>query len=148
MDALTYIAISNPQKSQHLCQRYGYGLPQNPSAEDLAYTMQQLLADNNNMDSLKEVMELHPDKGMLVELYAPENDITNGMFLEKRAMSNYGRPWFSNASGGGEGQPSTVNTVAEKTNDFFKTSILMQQNTFMFLGFAALTAAILYAKKG
>ena len=66
MNVYHYIAENNPDAAYELCKKYGYF--QINSLDELANTLQHIVA-NDGEKSLKEVMALHPDKDILIEIF-------------------------------------------------------------------------------
>tara|TARA_R110000744_G_scaffold378006_1_gene493604 strand:- start:528 stop:935 length:408 start_codon:yes stop_codon:yes gene_type:complete len=61
-----YIANSNPQGSKNLCEAFGYKVT-NPSTmgENL-----KLLVNNEGEKALESIMDLHPDKEIILEYFS------------------------------------------------------------------------------
>lgn len=66
MNVYQYIAYSNPDAANQLCNKYGYFQIQ--SEEELAYCLQSIVARKGE-SAFKEIMELHPDKDVVLELF-------------------------------------------------------------------------------
>lgn len=69
MSVYTYVAQSNPDAANDLCKRHGYYQIQ--SVGELAFTLQQLVRDEGE-SAFTEIMELHPEKDALIELFQPK----------------------------------------------------------------------------
>jgi hypothetical protein len=66
MTVYKYIAYANPDAALELCGKYGYYQIQNE--EELAYCLQSIVARKGET-ALKDIMELHPDKEVVLELF-------------------------------------------------------------------------------
>lgn len=148
MNCYEYIAHNAGFNAVNLCKKYGFNIPINSDWQVISNCLQEIVNEYGE-NGLKEVMNLHPDKIILTELYSPID--YNGMYMQNAAMRSYGKAWFSSADGSGSLaniQPPQ-NMASDNKNSgegFFKSAMLLQQNMLMILGFAALTAAILYKK--
>ena len=72
MNVYYYIADSNSDAANKLCNKYGYY--QIRSIDELAYCLQEIVA-NEGEGALKEIMELHPDKDVVLELFEKKSEI-------------------------------------------------------------------------
>jgi|GEM_PF-827520 len=66
MNVYDYIANVNPDAANSICKKYGYYQIEN--LEELAFCLRQIVADNGE-ESLKKIMELHPEKEVILELF-------------------------------------------------------------------------------
>ena len=66
MNVYHYIAENNPDAAFEVCKKYGYF--QINSIDELANCLQNIVAQDGE-GSFKEVMDLHPDKDVLIELF-------------------------------------------------------------------------------
>lgn len=66
MTVYEYIANVNPDAANSVCKKYGYYQIEN--VEELAWCLRQIVADNGE-ESLKKIMELHPEKEVILELF-------------------------------------------------------------------------------
>lgn len=73
MNVYLYIAENNPDAAFEVCKKYGYF--QINSIDELANCLQNIVAQDGE-GSFKEVMELHPDKDVLIELFDKKKDDT------------------------------------------------------------------------
>jgi len=73
MNVYHYIAENNPDAANEVCNKYGFF--QINSIDELANCLQQIVAQDGE-GSFKEVMELHPDKDVLIELFDKKKDET------------------------------------------------------------------------
>jgi hypothetical protein len=73
MNVYLYIAENNPDAAFEVCKKYGYF--QINSIDELANCLQNIVAQDGE-GSFKEVMDLHPDKDVLIELFDKKKDDT------------------------------------------------------------------------
>jgi hypothetical protein len=66
MNVYQYIAYSNPDAANALCNKHGYYQIQ--SYDELADCLQSVVARKGE-SAFKEIMELHPEKEVVVELF-------------------------------------------------------------------------------
>ena len=69
MNVYHYIAETDPIKANELCKKYGYY--QNQYIEDLPICMQQIVSEHGE-SAFKDILSLHPDKDVILEVYQPE----------------------------------------------------------------------------
>ena len=114
MNAYYNIANNNQDEAVSLVEGYGY-TPQN--TDEWASCLQQIVADYGQ-DGLQKVMYLHPDKTVILELFAgvPANS-REGKFAMK--MQNIKRGYASN------GQTSAMNDKPTNSNAVSQTSVMI-----------------------
>lgn len=115
MDAYYNIANNSQDEALSLVSEYGYS-PSN--TDELAVCLEQIVADYGK-DGLQKVMYLHPDKNVILEMFAgsPINS-KEGRF--KMNMQNIKRGYASN------GEVSTMdNSTPKNTNVVTQTSIMI-----------------------
>ncbi len=83
MNAFHYIAESNPYAAKAICSSLGYKISNVHNEEDLGDCLRKIVAKEGE-SALKVVMEQHPDKDVILELFGNGNE-------------------YSNATGGGAG---------------------------------------------
>lgn len=66
MNVYQYIAYSNPDAANELCNKHGYYQIQ--SIDELADCLQSIVARKGE-SAFKDIMELHPDKEVVLELF-------------------------------------------------------------------------------
>lgn len=133
-----YIAESNPDACIMLLHRYGYANQQFNTFEDIAASLQTMVASEGE-DSFKELMKLHPDKDVIVEQFSQK---TSDMPVAKNFAGCDG----SSSSCGCSGCRS--NSMKNATGDFAQTAnIATQTNTFILLGAVIVAVAILTSAK-
>ena len=70
MNVYQYIANNNPDAAYEVCKSYGYH--DINTLDDLSQSLEICVA-NNGQEAFKNIMELHPDKDALVELFSVNN---------------------------------------------------------------------------
>lgn len=80
MNVYYYIADSNSDAANKFCNKYGYY--QIRSIDELAYCLQEIVA-NEGEGALKEIMELHPDKDVVLELFEKKSEIVSTPVMEQ-----------------------------------------------------------------
>ena len=71
MNVYTYIVECNPNEAYEICKKYGFFNIQ--STEEMAKCLETIIA-NEGEDAFKEMMELHPDKEVIVELFSQKKN--------------------------------------------------------------------------
>jgi hypothetical protein len=71
MNVYHYIAQNNPDAANDICKKFGYF--QINSIDELANCLQNIVAQDGE-SALKDVMSLHPDKDVLIELFDKKKD--------------------------------------------------------------------------
>lgn len=92
-----YIASANPTAAKAVLQSFGYKLASRNT--QMWFALQQLVAKEGE-EALKAIADIHPDKGLIVELFGQEecNCSEKGNDLIKRIENHL------NASGGASNQ--------------------------------------------
>ena len=67
MNVYTYIVECSPNEAYEICKKYWFFNIQ--STEEMAKCLETIIA-NEGEDAFKEMMELHPDKEVIVELFS------------------------------------------------------------------------------
>lgn len=70
----TYIAESNPSMAKAICHKYGYKLSGVQTKKDLGVCLEQLVAKEGE-PALNDIVNNHPDKDLVLEMYQPEAKI-------------------------------------------------------------------------
>lgn len=68
MNLYKYVAHANPQGAKAICHKFGYRVANVKTKDDLAECLRELVATEGEQ-ALKEVLENHPDKEIILELY-------------------------------------------------------------------------------
>ena len=117
-----YIANSNPQGAKDLCEAYGYRVTNpNSMSQNL-----KILVNNEGQDALESMMDLHPDKEIILEYFSkptPKEDATSNC----GCLNNINTPQvlerFLNASG--KQDTSEAKALATNTNTIIFASCLV-----------------------
>ena len=139
-----YIALANPYEACELCTQYGLEVnAENP--EGISDALSIIVAENGEA-GLKDVMEIHPDKQVILELSAKAKKFMNfngtghdGECQNCGAEKFYHRtypnsPILMAASG-----DTTATTSAIQT----QTGVMMQQSTLLVVGVVVIVAVLL-----
>ena len=128
MDVYKYIAESNPSGAQGIIESFGYEYANTP---DMGLSQ---LVTRLGEPALKKVMENHPDKEIILEMFSENNNTTKcGCGCGSRKQEG-----FLNANGGGE-------IAKEKDNS--SSSMIAQQTNAMILVSALFIFTALMIKK-
>lgn len=74
MNVFKYVAESNPNGAVQIINSFGYDVT---SKSDLGKSLSELVAEVGE-PAFRKVMDNHPDKDVILELYASENTKDNG----------------------------------------------------------------------
>ena len=72
MDLYTYVASSNPYQAKAILHKYGYSIKDVRTEGDLGKCLKSLVAYEGE-DAFHDILESHPDKGVIVEIFAKQN---------------------------------------------------------------------------
>lgn len=122
------IATADPDKANALCQKYGYY--QITSVPELAFTLQQLVRDEGE-SAFKEIMELHPEKDVIIELFQPKAAPVETVVVKEKEC-----PCMLGADGS---QSSAQSNLPQ--------GITLQTNTMILLAALIVSVAIISMKK-
>lgn len=75
MDIYTYVASCNPYQAKSILHKYGYSTKGVSNERDLGVCLKQLVAYEGE-DAFHDVLDSHPDKGVIVEKYGMEKKAT------------------------------------------------------------------------
>lgn len=84
MNLYSYVANSNPTASKIICQKFGYRVANVKSKDDLAECLRSLVAQEGE-PALKEILDNHPDKDIILEVFA--NDSTQFLGIDGTGSS-------------------------------------------------------------
>ena len=110
MNVYHYIAENNPDAANEVCKNYGYF--QINSIDELANCLQGIVAQDGEK-GLKDVMSLHPDKEVLIELFDKKKDDTTPtpVVIQQPVVANADGCSCSKSADG-----STPSTLVNQTN--------------------------------
>jgi len=73
MDIYTYVAESNPYQAKAILHKYGYSVRNAKTNTDIGKCLKDLVLYEGE-DALKDIVDNHPDKGIILELYQPKQN--------------------------------------------------------------------------
>jgi len=76
MDIYTYVASSNPYQAKSILHKYGYSAVGVSTTEDLGVCLKKLVAREGEV-ALNDVLESHPDKGIIIEKFSVKDEHKN-----------------------------------------------------------------------
>jgi hypothetical protein len=130
MNVFKYVAESNPNGAVQVINSFGYEVMSN---SDLGKSLSELVAEVGE-PAFKKVMDNHPDKDVILELYASENNNGKECTCDSCANKNKNNEYiqYLNATGVGAlpkdkaENTSTTNThlLANQTNVILVVSAL------------------------
>jgi hypothetical protein len=129
MNVYHYIAENNPDAANEICKKYGYF--QINSIDELANCLQNIVAQDGE-SGLKDVMSLHPDKDVLIELFDKKKDDTPTPIVLQQPVT------MAHADG------CSCNKNADGT---IPTAIVNQTNMYILFGAVIVSIAILSYNK-
>jgi hypothetical protein len=140
MNVYLYIAENNPDAAYEICKKYGYFNVQ--SIEELATCLQDIVSKNGQY-SLQEILEIHPEKEVILELFdkkkvideKPLEEVIQSIF-DKNKIVEKEKPDCSCM----KSADATVTSVPQ-------TNIVNQTNTYILVGALIVSIAILSMKK-
>ncbi len=117
-----YIAKNNPQGSKNLCEEFGYQVT-NPRtmSENL-----KVLVNNEGESALESIMDLHPDKKIILEYFSKptlKEDKTSNCGCANNINTPHVLERFLNASGRQDN--SEAKALATNTNTIIFASCLV-----------------------
>jgi hypothetical protein len=144
MNVYLYIAENNPDAAYEICKKYGYFNIN--SMEDLADSLKIIVAEQGQ-DSLEEILNIHPEKEVILEIFDKKKVIDTKPFEEvMQSMFDKNKPvvekldcgCMKNAIGDTLSSPAYVGVPSPVVN---------QTNTYILVGALIVSIAILSMKK-
>ena len=134
MTVYQYIAENNPDAAYGVCQQYGYydinSLPQ------LAQCL-ELIVGQNGEEGLSKVMELHPDKDTLLELFKKKQDDIVEVVL----------PTVKEQAAPPQSEPITQLSSQDNMKNADGNSMLVNKtNLYILLGASLVAFAIIFSR--
>jgi hypothetical protein len=114
------IARRNPKGAEMVITSFGYEIV---DRRDLGRSLNELVASEGE-NALRKVMEIHPDKDLILELFSKEKKEEKGCscgYCRNRQMADM---QYLNASGAQATQTASSNTLAHQTNAILVVSAL------------------------
>lgn len=95
MNVYTYIAEKNPYGAKAVCHSLGYKVSGVKSSSDLGYCLAQIV-DKEGETGLRKVMEQHPDKDVICELFSDNNQRANEVQKQSEFVGNQNSQTYDN----------------------------------------------------
>ncbi len=115
-----YIAKSNPHSAKSLCESYGYTITNPRSMSNNLKT----LINNEGEDALKSLMDMHPDKEIILEYFGSKPNKKENSCGCKSSTSNNFAPLEAYLNANGK-QESDARMLATNTNTIIFASALV-----------------------
>jgi hypothetical protein len=140
MNVYSYIAENNPDESYEICKKYGYFNIN--SMEELANALKSIVAENGQ-DSLEEIFNIHPEKGVILEIFDKKKVIDTKPFEEViQSMFEKNKP-VEKDCGCMKNAMGDVTSLAKEQ----PSTVVNQTNTYILVGALIVSIAILSMKK-
>lgn len=98
MNVYQYIAESNPHFAKGILHKYGYHATNIRNNKDLGECLKKLVSREGE-GAFNEIMDKHPDKEVIMEMFAPKKEVysnMDGATAEKRNCSSCNCPSCQN----------------------------------------------------
>lgn len=117
-----YVATTNPRESKSLCESFGYRVT-NP--ETMSQNLKTLV-NNEGEQAVKSIMEIHPDKDIILEYFAKpkEKEKSKPCGCGNKSESTKLMEQFLNANGKQDNK-SEAQALATNTNTIIFASALV-----------------------
>lgn len=139
MNVFKYVAESNPNGSVQVINSFGYEVMNN---SDLGKSLSELVAEVGE-PAFKKVMDNHPDKDVILELYANENSKGKECTCDSCADKNKNNEYLQYLNVTGAGALPKEKTDTSSTN----THLLANQTNVILVVSALFIATALILKK-
>jgi hypothetical protein len=137
MNVYSYIAENNPDEAYEICKKYGYFNIN--SMEELANSLKMIVAENGQ-DSLEEIFNIHPEKGVILEIFDKKKVIDTKPFEEViQSMFEKNKPVEKDC-----GCMKNADATPAKEQP---SPVVNQTNTYILVGALIVSIAILSMKK-
>jgi len=134
MTVYQYIATNEPDASYEVCKHYGYY-----EIKDLSQLAQclEIIVGQNGEEGLTKVMELHPDKETLLELFKKKHDEIVEVVI----------PEVKEESASPKSEPITLNPTQDNMKNADGNSMLVNKtNLYILLGASVVAFAIIISR--
>jgi len=145
MNLYLYIAQNNPDAAYEICKKYGYFNVN--SIEELANCLQSIVAENGQ-ECLKEILEIHPEKEVILEVFdykkkvneVPLEEVLQKIFDKNKPVEKEKSEEKSDCGcmKSADATPSTPSAPSVSVN---------QTNTYILVGALIVSLAIISMKK-
>ena len=140
MNVYLYIAENNPDAAYEICKKYGYFNIN--SMEDLADALKSIVAEHGQ-DSLEEILNIHPEKEVILEIFDKKKVIDTKPFEEViQSMFEKNKPVEKEKDCG-----CMKSADATPTTPTPPSAVVNQTNTYILVGALIVSFAILSMKK-
>ena len=120
MNVYQNIAYNNPDAANEVCKKYGYYQIEN--IDELAYCLQKIVADEGE-NSFIEIMSLHPDKDVILELFEKKSEPI--VIENPRPIMERRRDCSCMMNAEGQQQPLSSGFAASQTNIFILAAAMI-----------------------
>jgi len=139
MNVYLYIAENNPDAAYEICKKYGYFNIN--SMEELADALKSIVAENGQ-DSLEEILNIHPEKEVILEIFDKKKVIDTKPIEEViQLMFDKNKPIEKDC--GCMKNADATPTIAQPA----PSTIVNQTNTYILVGALIVSIAIISMKK-
>jgi len=121
MNVYQNIAYNNPDAANEICKKYGYYQVEN--VDELAYCLQKIVADEGE-SAFAEIMNLHPDKDVILELFEKKSEPVVVQELQTEPIMERERRRDCSCMMNAEG-PNTPGFAAGQTNMFILVAAMI-----------------------
>jgi len=138
-----YIALTNTDQAANICEKYGYGVDAN-NPQHVSDTLVGIISENE-MPVLKEILSIHPDKDVIVEMFGtPRGNNRLNACGACNPIQNYDR--YQSFYGIG-GSPGATGSSWSGEKHLMPSMISMQTNTILIVGIVVIGAALIFKHK-
>lgn len=88
MNIFEYITQGDPYAAKAICNKYGYDVQNVQSSSDMAVCLNQLVAEVGE-PAMKDVLEMHPDKDVILEAFSSAATASSGCDCKKGKKNSY-----------------------------------------------------------
>jgi hypothetical protein len=119
MSVYNYVAESSPNSARKIIDSFGYDVV---DSRDLGQSLNELVAQEGEA-ALKKVMEAHPDKDIILELFSVTSDSKTTCGCKKCEEKSHGH--YLNASGADSSMLNDTNTTSNTTTLAHQTNVIL-----------------------
>jgi len=140
MNVYLYIAENKPDEAYEICKKYGYFNIN--SIEELADALKSIVAEQGQ-DSLEEILNIHPEKEVILEIFDKKKVIDTKPFEEvMQSMFDKNKPVVEKQDCG-----CMKSVDATPSTSSAPSAVVNQTNTYILVGALIVSIAILSMKK-
>jgi len=119
MSVYNYVAQSSPNSARMIIDSFGYDVV---DSRDLGQSLNELVAQEGE-PALKKVMEAHPDKDIILELFSKTTDAKSSCGCKK--CEEKSNSYYLNASGTDSSILNDSNTTSNTTTLAHQTNVIL-----------------------